>query len=210
MRMSKRLAQWTICGLAVSLAVVAGITLHSARSPALAQLPAARDLTPAELSRLQRLQGQFLYDSGPSRTELWKTIEVGTAGLEPAQARRTRAQLEQLLAPPPVVELTLGSENNAPSLAIQEGRSKVSASPTGDAKTVTPKGARQGAAPLVLSQRLEGAALLRVVEGNGFRQERRFSPNADASRLRLEIRVSGGPLARPLSAVHVYSRQQSK
>jgi hypothetical protein len=206
---SKRLTQWTLCGLAASLAVVAGIALQT-RAPARAQLAAVRDLTPNELGRLQRLQGQFVYESGPSRPELWKAIEVGTAGLEPAQARRKRAQLEQLLGPPPVVELALGSEGGAPSFAIQEGRSKVSASPTGDAKALTPKEARPGAASLVLTQRLEGAALLRVVEGNGFRQERRFSPNADASRLTVEIRVSGGPLTRPLSAVHVYARQQSK
>jgi hypothetical protein len=207
MLMSKRRTQWTLCGLAASLAVLAGIALHAVRTPARAQLSAVRDLTPNELARLQRLQGQFVYESGPTRPELWKSIEIGTQRLEPAQARRARAQLEQLLGPPPVVEVALGSENGAPSLAIQEGRSKASAPPTGDARTLTPKGARPDAAPLVLSQRLEGAALLRVVEGNGFRQERRFSPSADASRLTLEIRVSGGALAGPLSAVHIYARR---
>jgi hypothetical protein len=57
---------------------------------------------------------------------------------------------------------------------------------------------------------LEGAALLRVVEGDGFRQERRFSPGPDANRLTLEIRISGATLAGPLSAIHVYARQQQQ
>jgi hypothetical protein len=94
----------------------------------------------------------------------------------------------------------------APSLAIQEGGSKASAPPTGEARAVVPKGARPDAQPLQLTQQLEGTALLRVVEGKGFRQERRFSLSADANSLTVELRVSGAALPSPLSASYVYAR----
>jgi hypothetical protein len=96
------------------------------------------------------------------------------------------------------VELTLETEGGAPSLAIQEGRTKASAPPTGEARAVVPKGERPGVQPLQLSQWLDGAALLRVVEGKGFRPERRFSLSADAKSLMVELRVSGAALPSPL------------
>jgi hypothetical protein len=192
--------------MAASLMITAGITLQTVRAPARAQRSGATGLAPAELTRLERMQGQFMYESGPARLELWKSIEAGTTGLDLAQARHVRAQLEQLLGPAPHVELALETEAGALSLAIQEGRAKASAPPTGEARALTPKGSRADATPLQLSQRLEGTTLLRVVEGKGFRQERRFSLSADASRLTLEIRVSGSALPSPLSAAYVYRR----
>lgn len=207
MRMSKTLTKWTVAGAAVSLTVAAGIALQTVRSPARAQLSGRAELTPAQLTKLQSMQGEFVLASEPARPELWKSIEAGTARLDPAQARRTRAQLEQLLGPVPRVELALESENGAPSFAIQEGRAKASAPPTGEARALVPKGSRADAQPLQLSQRLEGSALLRVVEGKGFRQERRFSLSADANRLTVEIRVSGAALQAPLSASYVYARR---
>jgi len=207
MRLSRRLATWTIAGVTASLVVTAGIALQATRSPASAQPSGSGGLTPDELTRLQRLQGQFVIESGPSRPELWKMIEVGAAGPDPAQRRRTRAQLEQLLGPAPSVELALETANGAPSLAIQEGRAKASVPPTGEIRAVVPKGERPDAAPLQLSQRLEGNALLRVVEGKGFRQERRFVLGTDAKQLTLQIRVSGAALRGPLSVSYMYTRR---
>jgi hypothetical protein len=206
MRISRSLTKWTIAGLAAGLTVSAGIAVQTIRSPARAQLTRATELTPAQLTRLQQMQGQFVYESGPSRPELWKSIEVGTTGLDPAQARHTRAQLEQLLGAPPSVELALETEGGAPSLSIQEGRSKASAPPTGEARAVVPKGARPDVQPLQLSQRLEETALLRVIEGKGFRQERRFSLSADGNSLAVQIHISGAALPSPLSASYVFRR----
>jgi hypothetical protein len=66
---------------------------------------------------------------------------------------------------------------------------------------------RADTAPLQLSQRLGGTTVLRVVEGKGFRQERRFALSADASRMTLKIRVSGAALQAPVSAAYVYARR---
>jgi hypothetical protein len=152
------------------------------------------------------MQGEFVLESGPTRTDLWKSIEVGMQGLEPAQARRTQAQLEQLLGPTKRVQVALELAAGAPTLTIQEGRTQASAPVTGEARAVVPKGSRPDAQPLQLSHQVQGNALLRVVEGKGFRQERRFSLSADAQRLGLEIRVSGAALPTPLSAAYVYRR----
>jgi hypothetical protein len=206
MRISARFAKWTVAGLAANLAVAAGIAVQVGRAPARAQRSGPPELTPAAQARLASMQGAFAIESGPTRPELWKSIEVGTQGLDPARARRTRAQLEQLLGPAPSVELALGTEGGAPSLTIQEGRAKASAPPTGEARAFVPKGSRADSTPLQLSQKLEGMALLRVVEGKGFRQERRFSLSPDTSHLTLDIRVSGATLPSPLSASYVYAR----
>jgi hypothetical protein len=206
MRTSKKLTAWAFGALSVTAAITAAISIQTFNHPASAQPSGIAGLTPAQLKRLQSMQGQFVYESGISRPELWRSIEAGTKGLEPAQARRTRAQLEQLLGPPPHVELALEGDAGAePSLAIQEGRAKASAPANGQARALVPKGSRADA-QLQLSQQLLGNTLLRVVEGKGFRQERRFTLSGDANSLTLEIRVSGPMLANPLSTSALYRR----
>jgi hypothetical protein len=203
MRMS-RLATWSTGILAAGLTVTVAIAAYAGRSPARAQ-QSGGDLNPAQLARLQSMQGDFVYESGPLRPELWKAIEAGTRERDPAQARRTRAQLEQLLAPPPHVELMLETAA-VPTMAIQEGRSQASAPLTGEARAIVSKGARADAQPLQLSQRLSGSTLVRVVEGKGFRQERSFTLGADGATLTLEIRISGAALPSPLSSSATYRR----
>lgn len=204
MRISE-IATWTVGILVAGLTTMAAIGMYTARTPALAQRVSDTALTAGQLTELQRLQGEFTYESGPSRPELWKAVENGTSAVDPAQARRTRAQLEQLLSPPPYVELALET-GTTPTLAIQEGRAKASAPVTGEQRAIVPKGARPDAQPLQLSQQLQGTTLVRVVEGKGFRQERRFTLSADAANLTLEIRVSGAALPRALSSTATYRR----
>jgi hypothetical protein len=203
MRIS-RLATWSTGILAACLTVTVAIAAYAGHSPARAQQSGG--LTTAQLARLQSMQGEFVLEVGPARPELWKAIETGTRAGDPVQARRTRAQLEQLLAPPPQVKLGLEAAT-VPTMAIQEGRSQASAPLTVEARAVVAKGARPDAVPLQLSQRLQGTTLVRLVEGNGFRQERHFSLSADGAMLTLEIRVSGAVLQSPLSSSATYRRR---
>jgi hypothetical protein len=208
MLMSRKRTMWTLGVLVANLMITAALGLQTLGTSARAQLSGIAGLTAAQLTRVQRMQGEFIYQSrAASRAAAWKAIEVGTTGLGPAQRRRTRAQLEQLLAPPPHIEFALETASGGtPSLTVHEGRSVTSAPLTGEARALLPKGARADAQPLQLSHQLQGTSLLRVVEGNGFRQERRFSLSADAVTLTLEIRVAGPTLAGPLATTAVYRR----
>lgn len=207
MRMLSKRAMWTSGVLAAGMATTIAIALQTSRTPASAQPSGIAGLTPAQLTRLQSMEGEYVYESGASGPALWKAVEAGTVGLKPAQARRTRAQLEQLLTPPPRIALALESgSDGAPGLAIAEGRVRSTAPLSGEARSIVPKGVRADSEPLRLSQQLQGANLVRVVEGNGFRQERRFGTNADGTQLTLQLHVSGAALPKPLSTSAVYRR----
>jgi hypothetical protein len=207
--MASKRAMWTFGVLAAGLTTTAVITLQTSRTPASAQPSGIAGLSTAQLTRLQGMQGEYAYESGTSGPTLWKAVEAGTIGLDSAQARRTRAQLEQLLTPPPRIALALEAGSaGAPSLAIEEGRVRSAASLNGEARAIVPKGARADSEPLQLSQQLQGATLLRTIDGNGFHQERRFIASADGTQLTLQIRVSGAALSSPLSASAVYRRLQ--
>ena len=196
---------WMAGITAVGLTAAAAIAAYPTNRFAHAQPSISTNLTPNQLNRLQRMQGEFSYQSGPSRPELWKSVEASTTKLDPVQAQRTRAKLEQLLTPPPRVVFALDMATAAPIFAIEEGRAGASAPLTGEPRTIRPKGAAAEAQALQLSQQLQGKALVRVVEGRGFRQERRFTLQVDGS-LTLEIRVTGPVLAGMLSSSASYRR----
>jgi hypothetical protein len=67
------------------------------------------------------------------------------------------------------------------------------------------KGARSDAEPVQLSHQVQGTTLLRIIESNGLRQERRFALSSD-DKLTLEVRVFSPGVTGSLTMTAVYRR----
>lgn len=176
-------------------------------TPARSQPSRGPEPTQAQLTQLQRLEGEFVYESGVDRIELWRAIERGTREVDAAHVRRDRARLEQLLWPPPRIQIAVEADSaGVASMAVQEGRTRVSASLAGEAKPVRISSASRETA-LQMSQRLDGKTLLRVIDGHDFHQERRLTVSEDRQSVVLEIHVTGLRLRDPLTARAIYRRR---
>jgi hypothetical protein len=194
--------RWSVCLLAASL-LAAAYTIGTQIEPKAARAQVmAPGLTALQLTRLQRLAGQFAYVSGTSNELLRQSILAATQGLSASATRSVRAQLEATLLPARKVRFALeGGLATGTALRVQEGSLQLSTPLTG-ALTNLPK---LGAATRV-AQQLQNAALVQVVENRGLHQERKFSLDATGSTLTLDVRVTGANLASPVQTQAVYQR----